>query len=394
MMKIEVPGFVAGGIAAGLKKNQKKDLGIIFSETPACAAAVFTTNQVQAAPVLLDKERIQSGRAQAIVANSGNANACMGPRGLHDAKTMARAAAKAFGIREELVLVASTGVIGQPLDMAAIEAAVPRLSGKLHPSGLLEVAEAIMTTDTFPKAVSRQTLVGQRRFTVAAVAKGAGMIRPDMATMLCFVCTDMGATPEVLSQALRNAVAGSFNAITVDGDTSTNDTVLVLANGASKLHLEEAPCAEAFQGVLNKVLSTLALQIVQDGEGATKLVSLKVKGAPGEGNARRVAYTVGNSCLVKTALFGEDANWGRIMAAIGCAGVPIDPQRVDIFFDTVPIVKNGQGCGREAEAAATKILKTDRFTITIDLKLGRDKATVHTCDLSTDYVKINADYRS
>jgi glutamate N-acetyltransferase/amino-acid N-acetyltransferase len=394
VMKIEVPGFVAGGIAAGLKKNQKKDLGIIFSETPACAAAVFTTNQVQAAPVLLDKERIKSGRAQAIVANSGNANACMGPRGLHDAKAMARAAAKAFGIAEELVLVASTGVIGQPLDLAAIEVAVPRLSGRLHPSGLLEVAEAIMTTDTFPKAVSRQTLVGRSRFTVAAVAKGAGMIRPDMATMLCFVCTDMGATPEDLSPALRKALAGSFNAITVDGDTSTNDTVLVLANGASKLHLEEAPCAEAFQGVLNEVLSTLALQIVQDGEGATKLVSLKVKGAPAEGDARRVAYAVGNSCLVKTALFGEDANWGRIMAAIGCAGVPIDPQRVDIFFDTVPLVKNGQGCGREAEAAATKILKTDRFTITIDLKLGNRGATVHTCDLSTDYVKINADYRS
>lgn len=394
VMKIEVPGFVAGAIAAGLKKNKRKDLGVIYSEVPACAAAVFTTNQVQAAPVLLDKDRIKSGRAQAIVANSGNANACMGPRGLHDARAMARAAAKAFGIGEELVLVASTGVIGQPLDIAAIEAAVPRLSGRLHPSGLLEVAEAIMTTDTFPKAVSRQTLVGQRRFTVAAVAKGAGMIRPDMATMLCFVCTDVGATPEVLSQALRRAVAGSFNAITVDGDTSTNDTVLVLANGLSDLHLEEGPCAEAFQGVLNEVLSTLALQIVQDGEGATKLVSLEVRGAPSEGHARRVAYTVANSPLVKTALFGEDANWGRIMAAIGCAGVPIDPERVDIFFDTACLVKNGQGCGRKAEAAATRILKTDRFTITIDLKLGSQAATVHTCDLSIDYVKINADYRS
>jgi glutamate N-acetyltransferase/amino-acid N-acetyltransferase len=251
-----------------------------------------------------------------------------------------------------------------------------------------------MTTDTFPKAVSRQTLVGQRRFTVAAVAKGAGMIRPDMATMLCFVCTDVGATPEVLSQALRRAVAGSFNAITVDGDTSTNDTVLVLANGVSELHLEEGPCAEAFQGVLNEVLSTLALQIVQDGEGATKLVGLEVKGAPSEGHARQVAYTVANSPLVKTALFGEDANWGRIMAAIGCAGVPIDPDGIDIFFDTVRLVKNGQGCGRKAEAAATRILKTDRFTITIDLKLGSQAATVHTCDLSTDYVKINADYRS
>jgi len=393
-MKIEVPGFIAGAIAARLKKNKKKDLGVIFSEVPACAAAVFTTNQVQAAPVLLDKERIKSGRAQAIVANSGNANACMGPRGLHDAKAMARAAAQALGIDEEFVLVASTGVIGQPLDLSAIEAALPTLSGQLHPSGLLEVAEAIMTTDTFPKAVSRQTLVDGRRFTVAAVAKGAGMIRPDMATMLCFVCTDVGATPEVLSETLKRAVAESFNAITVDGDTSTNDTVLVLANGLSELHLAEGPCAEAFQEVLNEVLSTLALQIVQDGEGATKLVSLEVKGASSEGHARQVAYTVANSPLVKTALFGEDANWGRIMAAIGRAGVPIDPEKIDIFFDTVRLVNNGQGCGRKAEAAATKILKTDRFTMTIDLKLGRRGATVHTCDLSTEYVKINADYRS
>jgi glutamate N-acetyltransferase/amino-acid N-acetyltransferase len=394
MMKIEVPGFVAGAIGAGLKKNKRKDLGIIFSEVPACAAAVFTTNQVQAAPVLLDKERIKSGRAQAIVANSGNANACVGPRGLRDAKAMARAAAQAFGIEEELVFVASTGVIGQPLDLPAIEAALPRLFGQLNPSGLLEVAEAIMTTDTFPKAVSRQTFVGDRRFTVAAVAKGAGMIRPDMATMLCFVCTDVGATPGALSEALRRAVDRSFNAITVDGDTSTNDTVLVLANGLSELHLAHGPCAEAFQKVLNEVLSTLALQIVQDGEGATKLVSLEVKGASSEGQARQVAYTVANSPLVKTALFGEDANWGRIMAAIGRAGVPIDPEGIDIFFDAVRLVKNGQGCGPKAEAAATQILKTDRFTITIDLRLGRRGATVHTCDLSTDYVKINADYRS
>ena len=393
-MKIQVPGFSAGAIAAGLKKNKKKDLGLIFSEVPACAAAVFTTNQVQAAPVLLDKERIKSGRAQAIVANSGNANACVGSRGLHDAKTTARAAAQALGIDEELVLVASTGVIGQPLDLPAIEAALPTLSGQLHASGLLEVAEAIMTTDTFPKAISRQTLVGDGRFTVAAVAKGAGMIRPDMATMLCFVCTDVGATSEVLSETLSRAVAKSFNAITVDGDTSTNDMVLVLANGLSEMDLAEAPCAEAFQEVLNEVLSTLALQIVQDGEGATKLVSLEVKGASSEGHARQVACTVANSPLVKTALFGEDANWGRIMAAIGRAGVPIDPDRIDIFFDAVRLVNNGQGCGHEAEAAATNILKTDRFTMTIDLKLGHRKATVHTCDLSTDYVKINAAYRS
>jgi len=393
-MKIEVPGFVAGAMGAGLKKNKRKDLGLIFSQVPACAAAVFTTNQVQAAPVLLDKARIKSGRAQAILANSGSANACVGPRGLQDAKATARAAAQALRIDEALVLVASTGVIGQPLDVAAMEAALPTLSGQLHPSGLLEVAEAIMTTDTFPKAVSRQALVDGKRLTVAAVAKGAGMIQPDMATMLCFVCTDVGAAPEGLSEALHRAVARSFNAITVDGDTSTNDSVLVLANGLSELNLAQGPCAEAFQKVLDEVLSTLALEIVRDGEGATKLVSLEVKGASSEGHAKRVAYTVAHSPLVKTALFGEDANWGRIMAAIGRAGVPMDPEKIDIFFDTVRLVNNGQGCGPEAEAAATKILQTDRFTIRIDLKLGRWQATVHTCDLSTDYVKINAAYRS
>ncbi|NVM57978.1 MAG: bifunctional glutamate N-acetyltransferase/amino-acid acetyltransferase ArgJ [Desulfobacterales bacterium] len=391
---LEVPGFVAGAIAAGLKKDERKDLGIIFSEVPASAAGLFTTNQVQAAPVLLDKERIKSGRCQAIVVNSGNANACTGARGMEDARAMARTAAKAVGIREELVLVASTGVIGQRLNLSAIEAALPRLAGQLSATGLFEVAQAIMTTDTFPKAVSSQGRIGDRSFTAAAIAKGAGMIRPDMATMLCFVCTDMGATPEALDEALRTAVAESFNTITVDGDTSTNDTVLVLANGVSGLNLGEVACTEAFQKVLNEILFTLALQIVRDGEGATKLVSIQVKGASDEGDARRVAYTVANSTLVKTALFGEDANWGRIVAAIGRAGVPINPQTIDISFDNVCMVKDGQGCGKPAEAAAIRVLKTDRFTITIDLRLGSKAATVHTCDLSSDYVRINADYRS
>ncbi|MDY6951403.1 MAG: bifunctional glutamate N-acetyltransferase/amino-acid acetyltransferase ArgJ, partial [Thermodesulfobacteriota bacterium] len=325
-MRVEVPGFVAGAVAAGLKKNRRKDVGLIFSRISAAAAGVFTTNQVQAAPVLLDRERVTSGHAQALIVNSGNANACTGARGMEDARAMARASALALGIGEELVLVASTGVIGQPLNISAIEEALPKLSGQLKPDGLQDVAQAIMTTDTFPKAVSKQAHVGGKTFTVAAVAKGAGMIRPDMATMLCFVCTDMGATPEALDKTLRKAVAGSFNTITVDGDMSTNDTVLVLANGVSGLHIEAPPCREAFQGTLNEVLFTLALQIVKDGEGATKLVRLEVEGARSEDEAKRVAYTVAESPLVKTALFGEDANWGRIVAAIGRAGVPLDPE--------------------------------------------------------------------
>jgi len=393
-MKTEVPGFAAGAVAAGLRKDERKDVGVILSRVPACAAGVFTTNQVQAAPVLLDKERITSGRAQAVVVNSGNANACTGPRGVQDARAMAKAAASALGIGEELVLVASTGVIGQPLNVSAIEEALPRLAGQLKPDGLFDVAQAIMTTDTFPKAVSKQAHVGDKTFTVAAVAKGAGMIRPDMATMLCFVCTDMGATPEALAKSLRRAVAGSFNTITVDGDMSTNDTVLVLANGLSGLHIEETPCAEAFQETLNELLLTLALQIVKDGEGATKLVRVEVEGAPSQEAAKKVAYTVAESPLVKTALFGEDANWGRIMAAMGRAGVPLDPDTIQIYFDGMQMVKDGRGCGQEAEAAATRIFKKERFSITIHLGLGSKRATVHTCDLSTDYVRINADYRT
>ncbi len=393
-MRIEVPGFVAGAVAAGLKKGRSKDLGIILSEVPASAAGVFTTNLVQAAPVLLDKERIKSGRCQAVVVNSGNANACTGPQGLEDAKAMAHAAAGALDIAEDLVLVASTGVIGRPLDVPAIKTAIPKLAKQLTRAGFLDVAHAIMTTDTFPKAVAREVAAGNGRFTVAAVAKGAGMICPDMATMLCFVCTDVGATPDALNQALGAAVTRSFNAITVDGDTSTNDTVLLLANGLSGCHLSEAACAEAFEKVLNEILGILALQIVQDGEGATKVVTIQVKGAPTEGQAKNVAYTVAHSPLVKTALFGEDANWGRIMAAVGRAGVPVNPQAINLYFDDVQVVKDGQGCGQSAEVAATNVLKSDRFTISIDLRLGNAETSVHTCDLSTDYVNINADYRT
>ncbi len=390
----EVPGFTAGAFAAGVKKKDRKDLAVIFCTTPACAAGVFTTNRIQAAPVLLDKERIRSGRAQAIVANSGNANACTGSQGMEDARAMARASADALGIDDSLVLVASTGVIGEPLNLTAIEAALPNLVGRLQPTGLLDVAEAIMTTDTFPKTVFRQGRVGDKTFTVGAVAKGAGMIRPDMATMLCFVCTDMGADPETLGEALKEAVAGSFNAITVDGDTSTNDTVIVLANGLSGLHLKNKPCKKAFQKTLNAVLSTLALQIVRDGEGATKLVSVQVRGAATEEDARKVAYTVAESPLVKTAFFGQDANWGRIIAAVGRAGVPVRPETIQVYFDDVQMVKDGQGCGPEAEEAATEILTKDRFSVRIDLKQGTKAAAVHTCDFSLNYVKINADYRT
>ena len=391
---LEVPGFVSGAVEAGIKYRDRKDLALLFSEVPATVAGVFTTNQVQAAPVVLDQERVKAGKAQAILANSGNANACTGTTGMADAEAMARAAAHALGIEEHLILVASTGVIGLALNLDPIQEAIPKLVDQLSPMGFPEVAEAIMTTDTFPKMACQKVTVGDRSFTVAAVAKGAGMIRPDMATMLCFICTDMGADADGLKAVLKKAVERSFNAITVDGDTSTNDSVLFLANGLSGLHIDDPRCNRVFEGALCEILHALAVSMVKDGEGATKLVDIVVKGAPTHEDARKVAYTVSESALVKTAFFGEDANWGRIMAAVGRSGVAVKPNAIQIYFDNVCMVRNGLGRGAEAEKAATVVLKKDQFVVTIELGLGEGEATVHTCDMSVDYVKINADYRT
>ncbi len=389
-----MPGFLAAAGPAGLKKDGVKDLGIIFSTVPATVAGVFTRNRIKAAPVLFDIERIGSGQCQAIVANSGNANACTGIQGMRDAEAMARATGKALQIDESLVMVASTGVIGKTLDISKIENAIPGILQHLTSSGLPDVAEAIMTTDSVPKIVSKKGSISGKEFTVTAMAKGAGMIRPDMATMLCFVCTDIGASHNILQESLKVAVDKSFNIITVDGDTSTNDTVLLLANGLSGITLEHDKSLEMFRDILDDLLIQLARMIVKDGEGATKLVTVLVKGGRTVDEAKGVAETVANSSLVKTALFGEDANWGRIMAAAGRAGVPVNPDAIDIYFDDICMVKSGMGLGDEIEAAVTSILKTDQFTITIDLNSGEEKAEVLTCDLSLDYVRINADYRT
>ena len=391
---IQCPGFTAAGLAAGLKKNDKKDLGLIFSEVPASVAGMFTTNRVKAAPVRLDIERVAGGKAQAIIVNSGNANCCVGEKGLSAAMAMCRAAAENLGIAENLVLAASTGVIGQPLPVEKIQAAAPRLVEALCAEGLADLAEAIMTTDTVPKTVSRRAAIDGKTVTVVGVAKGAGMIRPDMATMLCFVCTDADGQPAVLRRCLSMACEKSFNRITVDGDTSTNDTLLLLANGLSGVSLAEAEAQAPFQEMLDDILTALARMLVRDAEGATKLVEIVVKGAASDADARRVADTVANSNLVKTALFGEDANWGRILAAAGRSGAKLAPERIDVFFDAICMCKDGQGCGKAAEAEATRVLKTAEFTIGLDLKLGSGRAAVWTCDFSLDYVKINADYRS
>ena len=342
----------------------------------------------------LTRERIGTGRCQAVIANSKNANCCTGEQGMTDAAAMADAAARALGIEPGLVAVASTGVIGEPLPFQKIADAVPALAGSLSESGIESFAEAIMTTDTVPKWAVETVTLAEGAFSVAGVAKGAGMIRPDMATLLSFLWTDASAAPEVLSSILKPAVDATFNRISIDGDTSTNDTVLLMAGGAAGVSADSEPVRQALAEAVGRVLADLARAIVKDGEGATKLAEIRVRGAGSIAEARQIADTVANSNLVKTAFFGQDANWGRILAAAGRAGVAFDPDRVDLFFDEVQMVAAGLGCGKEAEAAATRVLKQPEFTVTLDLKKGKKEAAVLTCDFSLDYVRINADYRS
>ncbi len=389
-----VNGFKTGAVASGLKKNGALDLGLIYSETDAAVAGVFTSNQVKAAPVTLTQERIKAGRCRAVVVNSGNANCCTGNQGMADAKATAKMAAEALEIPEESVLVASTGVIGKLLNMDAVESAMPELAAGLSADGWPDLAQAMMTTDTVPKVVTRHIRLGGQTCTITGVAKGAGMIRPDMATMLCFVVTDAAASPETLGKMLKTANAQSFNRITIDGDTSTNDTVLLLAGGAAGIFIDAAETADQFQAALNEVLTSLAKMIVKDGEGATKFVEIEVRGAASDRDAKAAADTVANSSLVKTAIFGEDANWGRIMAAVGRSGADILPASIDIYFDAVKIVQKGEWAGDTAEAQATQTIRRPEFRITIDLNHGTGTATVWTCDFSIDYVKINADYRT
>ena len=388
------PGFQTAGVICGLKKNGRKDLGLIYSEVPANVAAVFTQNRIQAAPVQLDRKRITRGVCRALIVNSGNANCCTGEQGMRDAMDMAGFAAAGVGVAEEDVLVSSTGVIGEPLPVEKIKIAMPALVDALHGEGIHDFAEAIMTTDSVPKVISRSGELDGKAFTVTGVAKGAGMIRPDMATMLCYVMTDIQASPVLLKEMLKTGVDLSLNRITVDGDTSTNDTVLLMANGLSGAEVSNDKQRDVFQPVLDDVLISLAKWLIRDGEGATKLVEIVVTGAESDPDAREIADTVAHSNLFKTALFGEDANWGRILAAVGRAGVAVNPEKIDVRFGPVLMVQDGMGCGKTAEEQATIILKQTEFDITIDLKLGKGHASVFTCDFSIDYVKINADYRS
>ena len=392
-----INGFTYSAVGAGIRKKDRLDLGLIFSEKPAVAAGVFTTGRVKAAPVLLDMERMQKGRAQAILVNSGVANACTGEAGMQAARTCSRLAAEALHIDESLVQVASTGVIGEQLPAGKVAASMPELVEGLSPNGYDKVTRAIMTTDTVPKTAERTCSIGGIKVKLFGMTKGAGMIMPNMATMLCFVMTDANIAADILQQHLLRSVMQSFNRITVDGDTSTNDTVLVMANGTSgspEIDALDTADSALFGAALADLLKDLALQIVADGEGATKVVTIKVIHAASESEAEQAGRTIANSSLVKTAFFGEDANWGRIIAALGRSGIEFEQESVDIVFDDVLLVKDGLVQGPEAEAKATEVLRQKTFTVTVDLKTGPASGEIYTCDLSIDYIKINADYRS
>ena len=392
-----VPGFRAAAIEAAIKKPGRLDLALIVADKPAAAAGVFTTNKVKAAPVLLGQQRLATGKAQAILVNSGNANACTGEAGMEAAAATSRRAAELLGVPEALVLPASTGVIGQPLPLDRMTKALPALVSRLHPEGLQEVAAAIMTTDTFPKTSQIQSQIDGQSITMAGIAKGAGMIHPDMATMLVFVLTDAVIAPEALQAALKQGLNTSFNRITVDGDTSTNDCVLVLASGAAghapieRLH---SPGGDLLSSLLQTVMADLAAQVIRDGEGAAHVFKVIIEGAASPAEAVQAARTVALSPLVKTAVAGNDANWGRIMAALGRAGVKLDPNRVDIYFGPHQVVKDGTGVGPAAEQAAQTVMAAGSFDLRIHLNLGAYTDYYLTCDLTADYVHINADYRS
>jgi glutamate N-acetyltransferase/amino-acid N-acetyltransferase len=395
-LDFRVPGFLFSGISAGIKKDGKRDLGLIYSEIPAQVAGLFTTNAVKAAPVQLDRERIKRGLCQAIVVNSGNANACTGIQGLRDAKRVSSLVAKRLETDERLVFPSSTGVIGSRLPMKKIEKGIPRLIDQLSSEGWTKAVEAMMTTDTFPKIEVATCRIKGKQVKLCGMVKGAGMIRPDLATMLSFLVTDACIKAPLLQRMLEKAAEASYNRITIDGETSTNDTVLLLANGkAGHPYLSRTDReAEAFQSMLSKVCRSLAESVVKDGEGATKVIEILVRGARNIKEAKQAAYAVAHSPLVKTAFFGEDANWGRILCALGYSGVPIDPNKIDLFFDKAPIVKKGMGVGPRSEEKAGQVLKKKSFKVTADLHQGKSQFSVLTTDLSLGYVKINASYRS
>ncbi len=391
-----VEGFFTRGIHCGIKKS-KKDLAIILSRVPAAAAGVFTRNTVIAAPVIITRENVRrGGTLQAIVVNSGIANACTGTRGIDDARFMAQVVADEFSLEDpSLVGVASTGVIGDFLPLGKIEKGVRLIHKHIYEkSGDHSAANAIMTTDTFPKERSVSLTIEGKEVRLAAIAKGAGMIRPDMATMLSFLITDAAVDSETLQDILRESVDESFNRVTVDGDTSTNDMVLMLANGESGISTINRDHPEFFKlkEALRWICVELAKDLVRDGEGATKFINVVVEGAASREDARKAAYTVAESMLVKTAIFGEDPNWGRVMAALGRSGASFKPERVSFSVNGTPFVRNGIGASEKGRATLFDAVRTKTIDMVIQLGAGEESFNVWTCDLSLDYVKINSLY--
>jgi len=392
----EVRGFRFAGLAAGIKKSGLPDVALAVAERPVPTAAVFTTNLVQAAPVRIARERVAGGLAQAVLVNAGNANACTGKPGHEAALRSSAAIAEALGIDASQVVPASTGVIGQLLPADKIVGVAPQLVKALGAHGGGDFAQAIMTTDKAQKVALRTLTLDGASVTVFGVAKGAGMIHPRMATTLAFVFTDANAPVALLRTALSRATDHSFNVATVDGETSTNDMILLMASGAADhaALTEGSASATAFESALREVLKELAEQIVADGEGAEHVAEVEVRGTASDGEARTIAQRVATSLLVKTAMHGKDANWGRILCAAGMAGVPFDPEVVSIAIDDVTIVRDGLAVGAEAEDAAQRIMARPRYGIHVQVGSGPGRASYLTCDLGHSYVDVNAGYRS
>ena len=405
-------GYKASGLYCGIKKSKKKDLALIVSERLCDAAGTFTTNKVQASCVIVNKDHLRDGKAQAIIANSGNANCMTGESGFENTRAMAMAVSRTLGLRKKNVLVASTGVIGKPLPIKKIISAVPQLVNDLDKKGSESAAAAILTTDRLNKEIAVEFMVGRRRVRVGAIAKGAGMIHPEMllhapkpaarvsagqrhATMLCFVTTDAVIAPAAMKAALERAIQKTFNMITIDGDMSTNDMVLLLANGMAqnKRIMEKTKEFRLFARVLETIFLYLAKQMVRDAEGATKFVEILVKNAQSREDARRAARSVASSNLVKCALFGSDPNWGRIAASIGYSGANVDPWSMVIYLGKETVLRKG-GRVKQNATALNRVFAQKNIKITVDLGLGKFSATSYTCDFSTNYVRINSAYRT
>jgi glutamate N-acetyltransferase / amino-acid N-acetyltransferase len=393
-----INGFKFSAVAAGVKHagTDRLDLALIAADSPCELAGVTTTNLVAAAPVHITRERVASGRCQAVLANSGNANACTAEQGMSDALALTSAVAEGLGIDACLVVPMSTGVIGNPLPVARMSSQIPTLIRGLDTDRAEDVARAIMTTDTVPKTVLRRGETTSGPFSVLGIAKGAGMIAPNMATMLAVLVTDIRVSRPFLQECLQRAVEASFNRITIDADMSTNDTAVILSGGSVNAATlpDVAADRNAFADAVGGVCLDLAHRLVLDGEGVTKVVEIRVKGAPDRASAAAVARTIGDSLLVKTAFHGQDPNWGRIIAAAGRAGVSFVPDVVDLFIGTVPILRDGRLSPDDWESAAHGIMAAKEFSVLLDLKAGEAHASILTTDLSKEYVGINADYRS